>query len=231
MKRYIGLLSAIIALLAITISSCENNDDDDKKSGTGDFSSLSSPYLICANRNPGGVGFDFEYNSETGGANNMDSLTVTDFKVDALVKTIKADNAGTAVAINFIALNNNAKVVNYSAIDPDCTGLTDFESLTYEIANAKNLSFTSDSTGFDLSTLNTGTSGGPLLSEVTVHLKKLIMGDKWKVTAKNAIADDELIWIIKTDEGRWVKFIVTEFPSSNAPTANGYISIEWDFLN
>jgi hypothetical protein len=230
MKRYIGILSAIVALFAIALTACENDNDDDKKSTTGEFSSLSSPYLICTNRNPGGVGFDFEYNNQTGGANNMDSLTVTDFTIDALVKTIKADNAGTAAAVNYITLNNNALAVNYSAVDPNCTGLTDFESLTYEIANAKNLKFISDSTGFDISALNTGTSGRPLLSEVNIHLKKLVIGDKWKATAKNTIADDELIWIIKTSEGRWVKFIVTEFPSSNAPTVNGYISIEWDFL-
>jgi hypothetical protein len=231
MKKYTLLLIAFLPLFVFMITSCEKDDDNDNEKNTGEFSSLSSPYLICANRNPGGVGFDFEYNEATGGANNMDSVTVSDFKADVIIKTTKADNEGTASAVNYITLNNNAQAVNYSSIDIECTGITDFQNLTYETAYAKNITFASDSTGFDLTSLNTGTSGGPLLSEVTGHLKKLVIGDKWKATAKNAIEEDELIWIIKTSEGRWIKFIVTEFPSSNAPTANGYVSIEWSFLN
>ena len=42
----------------------EEDEDNDLKPNEEEFGSLESPYLICAGRNPGGVGFDFEYNNE-----------------------------------------------------------------------------------------------------------------------------------------------------------------------
>lgn len=219
-----------LSLIMFSFSACEKDDDNNGNNNNGTFSAISTPYLVCASRNPGGVGFDFEYNGEEGGANNMDSLSVSDFEEDVLVKTIKGDNEGTAAAYNYIALFNDAQAVNYSSIDATCKGYTSFQALTYATASATELTFTSDNT-YSFSGLTAGTSGSPLATEVNTQIAQMVIGDKWKASAKNAVADDELVWIIKTREGRWVKFIVTEFPATNAPTATGYINIEWDFLN
>lgn len=232
MKNTKSLLHIILALaLMLPIASCDKDDDDDAAANGKNFKSLTSPYLICSNRNPGGVGFDFEYNSKTGGANNMDSLSVDDFKEDILLKTIKSDNNGTAAAVNYIALHNGAQAVNYSSINTECKGITNFKTLSYATVSAQTVTLTGDGADFSLVGLTTGNSCSPLMTEVNAQVAKLVIGDKWKASAKNNIAEDELIWIIKTHEGRWVKFIVTEFPAKNAPTANGYINIEWDYLN
>lgn len=220
------------AILLVCMVSCSNDDDDDSENSDETFTAISSPYLICANRNPGGVGFDFEYEGKIGGANNMESLSVSDFEADIVVKTIKSDKDGTAAAINYITLSNGAEAINYSSMDATCKGYTMFQSLTYATAFANNITFSPDEASFSLTGLTTGTSGSPLMAEVNEQITKLIIGNQWLASAKNTIEEDELIWIIKTQENRWVKLIVTKFPAvTNAPTATGYIAIEWAFLN
>lgn len=81
----------ILTGLFFTFTSCEKDDDNNNNDNQEQFQSLNSPYLICANRNPGGVGFDFVYDGETGGANYLDSLTVSDFEYDIIIRTIKAE--------------------------------------------------------------------------------------------------------------------------------------------
>jgi len=222
----------LFLLSGLFFISCDKGDDPEPEESSSTFTSLSSPYLICANRNPGGVGFDFEYDGKTGGANNMDSLTVDDFEADVVIKTIKADSDGSATSANMITLNNGAQAVNYSSSDASCKGYTAFQNLTYSTASAKGLTFSSDGSGYTLTGLTNGTSGFPLLTEVNTQIAKLVIGDKWKAPAKNSVADDEPIFIIKTQEGLWVKLIVTEFPATtNAPTATGYVAIEWALMN
>ena len=234
MKKLRFYLNPILFLFVMSLSliSCDKGDDPEPKESSSTFTSLSSPYLICANRNPGGVGFDFEYDGKTGGANNMDSLTVDDFEADVVVKTIKADSDGSTTSANMITLNNGAQAVNYSSVDASCKGYTAFQKLTYSTASAKGPTFGSDGSDYTLTGLTSGTSGFPLLSEVNTQIAKLVIGDKWKAPAKNSVADDEPIFIIKIQEGRWVKLIITEFPATtNAPTATGYVAIEWALMN
>jgi hypothetical protein len=69
------------------------------------------------------------------------------------------------------------------------------------------------------------------MNDLLLEYARLIIGQKWKEAANNDVADDEPIWIIETEEGRIVKFIVTDFPANPAPTSTGYISIEWGFIN
>lgn len=220
----------ILTSLFFTFTSCEKDDDDNNNNNQEQFQSLNSPYLICANRNPGGVGFDFVYDGETGGANNLDSLTVSDFAYDIKIRTIKAEKPdGSLGGMPYITLAADAEAVNYSAVDTTCIGYTAYQNLTN--SDLQTISFESDDTGFDLSNLTTGTTGQPLMSEVQAEYQKLVIGDRWKAAAKNDIADDEPVWIIKTIEGRWVKLIVTDFPADPAPTATGYVALEWDFVD
>ena len=220
----------ILTGLFFTFTSCEKDDDNNNNDNQEQFQSLNSPYLICANRNPGGVGFDFVYNGETGGANNLDSLTVSDFAYDIKTRTIKAEKPdGSLGGMPYIALAADVEAVNYSAIDPTCIGYTAYQNLTN--SDLQTISFESDDTSFDLSSLATGTTGQPLMSEAQAEYQKLVIGDRWKAAAKNDIADDEPVWIIKTIEGRWVKLIVMDFPADPAPTATGYVALEWDFVD
>ena len=50
-----------LAFWGVLFTSCEKDEPDDPTPTISQFVSLENPYLICANRNPGGVGFDFEY--------------------------------------------------------------------------------------------------------------------------------------------------------------------------
>lgn len=224
--KTIKFILMLIAGLTFTFSSC--NDDDDKQEQE-QFSGLSSPYLICATRNPGGVGFDFEYHGEKGGANNLDELTVEDFTYDVMIRTIKGEKPdGSLGGMPHIALADNAEAVNYSAIDETMTGYTKFQGLIK--AGLAAFSFSKDDAGFNLSGLETGNTGKPLMSAINAQYQKLVIGDKWKAPAKNDTEGDEPIFIIKTSEGKWAKLIVTDFPADPAPTATGYISMEWELI-
>lgn len=220
---------AILAFWGVLFTSCEKDKADGPTPTVSQFVSLENPYLICANRNPGGIGFDFEYNGEKGGANNMDSLTVEDFAYDLKIRTIKAEKPdGSLGGVPFIQLHETVKAVNYSSVDTNCKGYTDFQNLT--AANIQAFTLQADDPNFDLTSLSTGTTGSPLMQNLNQELNKLVLGQKWKEAASNTVADDEPIWIIQTREGKIVKFIVTQFPANPAPTSTGYISIEWDFV-
>ncbi|MFO8146881.1 MAG: hypothetical protein R6U03_05775 [Gillisia sp.] len=228
------LKSVIFVIPAITIwgilfTSCEKDEENDPAPTENQFVSLESPYLICANRNPGGVGFDFEYNGEKGGANNLDSLTVADFAYDLKIRIIKGEKPdGSLGGAPYIQLSSATQAVNYSAIDTTCKGPTHFTNLNS--SNIQNYTLQSDDASFDISTVPTGSTGSPLMQQLIQEYNKLVVGQKWKEAANNEVSDDEPIWIIETAEGRIIKFIVTDFPANPAPTSTGYIAMEWDFV-
>ncbi|MFW6328388.1 MAG: hypothetical protein ACOC2F_08765, partial [Bacteroidota bacterium] len=157
MKTLRNSVFAIVALAfwSVLFTSCEKDEDDNPPSNESQFNSLESPYLICANRNPGGVGFDFEYNEEKGGANNLDSLTVDDFAYDLKIRTIKGEKPdGSLGGAPYIQLSATAQAVNYSSVDTTCKGFTDFTNLNS--SNIQNYTLQSDDASFDISTVPTG---------------------------------------------------------------------------
>lgn len=231
MKTLKNSVFAIVALAfwGILFTSCKKDVVNEATTEPGQFVSLENPYLICANRNPGGVGFDFEYNGKKGGANYMDSLTVPDFEYDLKIRTIKVEKPdGSLGGAPFIQLYETAKAVNYSTVDTTCKGYSDFQNLTS--SNIQNYTLQSDDTSFNLANVPVGTTGRPLMQALNQELNKLVIGQRWKDAAGNTIADDEPIWIIQTREGKIVKFIVTQMPANPAPTPTGYVRIEWDFV-
>ncbi|MGD8781718.1 MAG: hypothetical protein PVH88_22475 [Ignavibacteria bacterium] len=230
MRKY-HLLFISLFVVVLFLAGCSDDDDDNPVDSTEqELVGLTSPFLICASRNPGGVGFDFGYNSKAGGANNMDSLSVDDFDYDILIKTVKAEKTdGSLGGMPYIALSGNALAVNYSGVDATCTGYSAYEALTLSALQSYTLK--SDDDDFDLSDLTTGDTGKPLMAEVKAEYAKLVIGQKWKTSANNDVDGDELIWIIQTNEGDLVKLIITDFPADPAPTATGYIAVEWDFLD
>jgi hypothetical protein len=212
--------------------SCDDADNGvEPETNETEFVSLEKPYLICASRNPGGIGFDFEYKGELGGADNLDSLSVEDFEFDLKIRTVKGEkNDGSLGGAPYIQLRDNTiQAINYSSIDEECKGFIDFQNLNN--SNIQGYTLQTDDQSFDIDNLPTGSTGKPKMGKLQEEYAKLVIGEKWKSPAKNNIPNDEPIWIIKTPEGRLVKFIVTDFPADPAPTSTGYITIEWDFVD
>ena len=223
------LLIVILAPWGVILTSCEKEEPNEPTPIVNEFVSLENPYLICANRNPGGIGFDFEYKGAKGGANNMDSPSVDDFAYDIKLRTIKAEKPdGSLGGAPFIQLHETVKAVNYSAVDPTCKGYSSFLNLTSSNIQSYTLQF--DDPSFDLSSVPVGSTGSPLMQALSQEFNKLVIGQRWREPANNTVADDEPIWIIQTREGKIVKLIVTQFPANPAPTPTGYVKIEWDFV-
>lgn len=232
MKTLKSSIFMIVALSfwGILLSSCEKDEKNNSIPTENQIASLKSPYLICANRNPGGIGFDFENKEKKGGVNNLDSPTISDFVSDLTIKTIKGEKSdGNLGGAPYIKLSAKVHAINYSTIDTNCKGLSNFTNLNS--SNIKSYTLQSDETSFNISTISTGKTGSPLMQQLVKEYNKLVIGMKWKEAANNNIVDDEPIWIIQTDEGKIIKFIVTGFPANPAPTSTGYIDIEWDFIN
>jgi hypothetical protein len=229
-RKCISFLIITLLFGSSLLCSCEKENSRSETELTN-FESLESPYLICANRNPGGIGFDFEYKGGKGGAANMDLLSESesDFRYDLIIKTIKAEKPdGSLAGAPYIQLYKTVKAVNYSTVDVTCKGYSAFQVLNK--TNIRNYTLASDESGFDITSVSVGLTGNPLLQPLMQEYDKLAIGQRWKEAANNAIQDDEPVWIIQTREGEIVKFIVTRFPADPAPTSTGYISIQWDFL-
>jgi hypothetical protein len=224
LKQMVWFLTGISLVLA----GC-GDDSTGLQEPVEQLEALESPYLICATRNPGGIGFDFEYHGAAGGANAMDSLSVLDFEYDVVIRTIKAEKPdGSLAGMPFVVLGPTVTAVNYSSADPTVKGLAAFQNLS--LAALKAYTLQSDDPTFDLAPLATGTTGKPLMGGVQTEYAKLVIGDRWKGPANNETEGDEPVWLIRTREGRLVKLIVPDFPADPAPTATGYVAIEWDFL-
>ena len=230
MKKVLSPFFVVLAAVMFFIVSCENDDDEDKNDKKNGFKSLESPYLICAGRNPGGVGFDFVYDGEKGGANNIDSLTVSDFECDLKIRTIKGEKGdGSLGGAPFIQLNPAVEAINYSLIDTACKGIAKYNALS--TSNIKDFTLEQDDASFDVSLVKKGKTGAPLMGKLQAEYSKLVIGEAWKAAAKNDIAEDEPVWVVKTREGRLIKFIVTGFPAHPAPTSTGYVAITWDSID
>lgn len=239
MKKITFPVYALFALLMLATVSCENDDDDNNPAVKYKFESLETPYLVCAGRNPGGIGFDFEYDGDKGGAFNIDDETASEnLKYDLKIRTIKGEKGdGSLGGAPFVQLHNDVQAVNYSAVDATCTGITKFNALTS--TGLKNYTLANDDASFDVSNVTTGETGAPLMGKLQTEYAKLVIGEAWKAAAKNDKADDEPIWIVKTREGRLIKLIVTDFPADPAAypnhdpavTATGFVDVIWDYLD
>ncbi len=204
------------------------------------FESLSSPYLICANRNPGGVGLDFVYKGKAGGTQNMDESP--DLKYDLYIKTIKGEKTdgttgGMPAAVLFgdsSNVDNAVKAFEASSLASVATGDDGYNALTAVTAEIS-AGLRADAAGFTLEELETGSTGSPLMSAINAQYKKLAIGDKWKAAAKTGDrtgpSGDESVWVIKTREGRHVKMMFIAMPAAGAPTGSGYVAIKWDLID
>ncbi len=231
MKRKITILILFLSLTLI-ISNCQkerNNPLDPKADNYIEpVPPVTSPYLICANRNPGGVGFDFVMDNEKGAAYNLDE--VPDLEWDVYIKTYKGvtNDGGNLLGKPFIKLYSTtvlAKVVSTN-------GETGYNAITNTAGLISGLA------ADGIAVLNVSDvkkdSCGNLWYKSTGGLKsfydQLVIGEKWKKTSKSE-STTQKTYIIKTREGRYVKFMIKEFPASGAPTSTGYVDIIWTLLD
>jgi len=204
------------------------------------FESLSSPYLICASRNPGGVGFDFVFKGKAGGAQNMDESP--DLKYDLYIKTIKGEKpdgsqAGMPAVILFgdsSSVGSAVKAFEASSLESNATGDAGYNALT-AVTSEITVGLRADAAGFTLTGIETGATGSPTVNALNAQYKKLAIGDKWKAAAqtgdRTGPSGDEPIWVIKTREGRHVKMMFIAMPAAGAPTETGYVSIKWELID
>ena len=224
----------IVLLLSLLTIACSKDDEQDNVVPQDKFYPLESPYALCLGSNPGGIVFDFVYKGEKAGANNFDYPSVKDLDVDMMIKNVRGhvypgyEGGG---GMPHMRLCQGATAVNYSAVDEACRGHEAYLSLRK--TDLPELTFCSDDPSFDISSLARGESGNPLIAELNKEFKdKLVIGNLWKEPAHNDIKGDEIVWIIKTKEGRMVKMIVTQFPATDGEMVkNGYIAMEWDLLD
>lgn len=228
----------LLSISLITISGCEEDDDS-----TLNAEEQTSPYLICANRNPGGVGIDLD----SGKAYSIDDYE--DYSWDLHVKTYKGvmESSGSPAIAGcpFIKL----KDTTVSAYVYTATGKTAYESIT--LADVTDLGYSADTiTSIALDSVDTVQSGEFTESEMSngnfavgnyyyaytgktglkAQYKKLTVGETWKSVAANTDHGDDKIYIIKSDEGDYFKLIVTDFGSKSDIGESGYISIDYEKL-
>lgn len=228
------LLMSSIVVLGVSCAS-DSSDDDEKTS-----SALESPYLICASRNPGGVGFDF-VSDRSGVAYDLDKIP--DLEYDLKIKSVKAYKnvkgevlkKGAPYAELYGTSTDNTANAAEAVRVTGITGITGYGTIA-TAGMAQSYTYGLDTKNFSKTGLDASSDGFLIYDKVgsTTDVKgqmaELAIGEKWISTAKNATADNEAVWLIKTREGQYVKLIFTEFPASGAATSTGYVAIKWELL-
>ncbi len=238
LSRKLLVFSLLLAAIVLPLMFLGCSDDDDNDNETS-YNWLTSPYLICAARNPGGVVFDFVLNGEKGGAVNLDEYP--DFDWDLLVKVFKCENIeGEVKGFPFADLHGDVDVldaalgIDASSLDDIGTGNEGYNAVTYVSSDILN-GLAADEAGFDPDSVPAGETGYPLYSGpdgMKAQYDKLVIGEKWKATAKtgdlSGPSGDEKVWVIETKEGRHVKLMFEAFPANGE---KGYVAIKWDLID
>ncbi len=234
-KLIIALCGPVILGLVMTGCYDDSSGDDDASVGP-----VTSPFLVCGGRNPGGVGIDLD----SGTAWNLDDNPTFDW--DVMFQTKKGvRNAGGWVlkGAPYIKLrqtvveaymHDETGVAEYDAITSDpLTGTfaPDTEADPLDFSGVDKVEVGDDAYNADDSLLGkmyyaaTGKAG--LKQEYT----PLVIGESWKSAATNTDDTDDKIYIIESDQGTLFKFIVTNFGPSSDLGESGYAEIEWEELN
>ncbi|HOO71520.1 MAG TPA: hypothetical protein PK926_07140 [Spirochaetota bacterium] len=253
MKKNLLLLLSAFALLMVP--GCDDSSDDDSSK----VSPVESPYLICVNRNPGGVGFDFD----SGIAYNLDENPDMDW--DLRIMTHKGhkdanprlghkgrpviDLAGTSSGgASGYRHGNSVDETAYGAF-----GLSDvvdssfaFDPVDgYDISNVETITYDhSDGNGSETGYVYAGTFNSTDYDSDAESDNTLreVYNASFALANYGTNGGFEYWWsggsfatplyVIKTDQETVVKFWLEEFPASGSdvPTTSGYIRIRWEVL-
>ncbi|MBN2039794.1 MAG: hypothetical protein JW864_07120 [Spirochaetes bacterium] len=242
-KKYISVfIPVIIFILSPLFTGCFS--DDDNSDSTNKIAEAESPYLICVNRNPGGVGIDLD----SGKAYNIDDNA--DFDWDIRVKTykgVKNDGNGNPIMAGspFIKMKGTAVTAavwattgksNYDAIT-----FSDIASLVYESDDEAELDIGSVDTIQDGEFTETQLESGSAAvgdyyyawsgkNGLKQEYSKMTIGETWKSFSANTDDTDDKIYIVKSDEGNYFKVMVPDFGPNSDIGESGYIDIIWESL-
>lgn len=232
MKRKVTVVAAAILMTAV-YTGCEGD-------GTGGGSgTVTSPFLVCGGRNPGGVGIDLD----SGTAWNLDDNPTFDW--DVMFQTKKGvRNAGGWVlkGAPYIKLRQHLWAYEYTG----GTGVTVYNALTDN--PGETLVEETEPDPLDFSGVDKVLDTDPAYAEDNSLLGKmyyaasgkaglkqeytpLVIGESWKGAAGNTNDDDDKIYIIESDQGTLFKFIVTNFGPNSDLGEPGYAEIEWAEIN
>ncbi len=243
--RKIMSLAIVLAACAgaMSLAGCfwDDSDDDDPSA-----QEVTSPFLICANRNPGGVGIDLD----SGKAYNIDDYPGFDW--DIRIKTMKGAQVTAAKALSLVGgpyIKLRESVV--SAVKWSTAGSSNYDAITLSAYNASGLSPIAGIAEIDLSTVDTVLEGEFTTSELSAAgvaignyyynssysglsktgLKQkyatLVMGEAWKSAAANTSHTDDYIYIVRSSGGSYYKLMFTDIGENSDIAQSGYIKVVW----
>jgi hypothetical protein len=245
-KKMLSLAIALVAFAGtISLAGCFWDDSDDDTSAQ----EVTSPFLICVNRNPGGVGIDLD----SGKAYNIDDYPGFDW--DIRIKTIKGAQVTSSKALSlvgapYIKLRESA----VSAVKWSSAGSTSYDAITLSAYTTSGLSLTVGIAEIDMSTVDTVLAGELTESELSTAgvaignyyynsaysgfsktgLKQkyatLVMGEAWKSAAANTSHTDDYIYIVRSSGGSYYKLMITDIGENSDIGQSGYIKVVWQKL-
>ncbi len=234
------MLITLVALGGITVTGC-SSDDSSK------VEELKSPYLICAKRNPGGVGIDLD----TGEAFNLDDAPDMDWDIKLKVYKgwDKVTNPTAPPTKNFarpyIALrgkSGGAKVVEAATFGS--TGQTAYDgiqksavtSLAYgadtidDVDKSKVTKEKKEIAGNTEVFYIYKTSESSATDTLKYQYDQLQIGEKFKKNCVDKDHTNDPIYIIKTDKGNYFKVIIQNFGPKSDLKEKGKIALEYKKL-
>ncbi len=235
------LCTFVFALLSLT--GCFSDNDESGDSSAPDVVQAELPFIVCANRNPGGVGVDLD----SGEAYNIDDNP--DFDWDFRIKAFKGvqgtDGEPALAGAPFIKLKGTAVMAavwqgageaEYSSILlADVTGL-ELSPDGYEEIDLSAVDVVQEGE-FTQAQLESGNcavgnyyyawSGKNGLKQ---EYAKCAVGESWKSTSSNTDHTDDIIYIIKSDSGSFFKVKVPNFGPKSDLGESGYCELVWEKL-
>ncbi len=222
-------LKKTFVLLLITMSIFVGCSDDDNNDSTIEGLTTTSPYLICAGRNPGGVQFDFVINGVRGMVFNADVAATVSSNVawDLRIQTYKGvahegdAPAGRPFFKLYSTIAQGIYITNVDSSDATNT-YNDIMAVTTDLTNGIAVDTLAV---FDVSSISKDTNGNLFYSGVgglKESYDQMIFGETWKnpVSSQGKMA----IFVIKTREGRHVKLMIQSFGA-------GETDIIWNLLD
>ncbi len=211
------------------LSGCDDSSSDESSE------SIKKKYLICAGRNPGGVGI----NLDSGESKDFDNDATFDW--DVKIRTFKGKDTTAGAPKPFggrpyIALRGMGAVKAYKYAE---AGQTAFDGLSN--SDVVEASFAGDTiddvdkdivprvqhNGADVLLYNDGNPGNDDLKE---QYGELVIGERFKQGAMDTNHDNDPIYIIKTDKGANFKVIINNFGPNSSLGESGYIELTYEKL-
>ena len=225
------LFVMFLAFSIIGMSGC--SDDDDNGEGNGSVvDPVTNPYKVCAGEVPAGVGIDLD----SGTAYDLDAKP-DDFTWDIRIKVFKADyvdspngeNSQEAKGAPHIKLQGTT----LKAYIHDGTGETVYTNITSTSVVPGDL--VADDVGeLDLSGVLKDPNGYPYYKGGSGLNKyyddNLVIGNDWKLSPDWGIGD-EPVYIIETDEGKYVKLMVKGMGAKGSNPGQKFIDVTFELLN